>query len=160
MTNSSSNNNQEFQDPLENYDPKTYGGRLEQALAEELVGEIEHEPYATIPPSMSVFDAVHKMAFMHVACLLVEEDSKLVGVFSDRDVLTRVALEYEHCKDSPVAEYMTTDPVFVYSSQSAAAALSVMAVSGHRHVPVLDNQQNIVGIVSPQRVTEFLKRSL
>lgn len=146
-----------FQDPLENYDPKSHDDPIEQALAEEPVGVIQHEPYATIPSQMLICDAVDRLAHMHVACLLVECDGKLVGIFSDRDVLNRVALEYEQIKNEPVCDVMTTEPVFVYDSQTTGAALSVMAVSGYRHVPVLDSNENIIGIISPQRVCEFLQ---
>ena len=150
----------EFQDPLENYDPKDYDDRLEQALVEQSASVVQHEPYATIDAEMPISEALDKLASMHVACLLVEKNGKLLGVFSDRDVLNRVALEYEQVKDAPVTDVMTGEPVFVYDSQSAAAALSVMAVSGYRHVPVLDSKQNIVGIISPQRVTGFLQHYL
>jgi CBS domain-containing protein len=51
---------------------------------------------------------------------------------------------------------MTKDPVFVYDTDSSGAALCVMAVAGHRHVPVLDREHRIIGIVTPQRITSFL----
>ena len=70
----------------------------------------------------------------------------------------RVALEHEAMRDRPVSEVMTANPVCVHESDSAAAALSVMAVSGYRHVPVVDLDDKIVGIVSPQRVTAFLRK--
>ena len=148
----------EFQDPLENYDPKTYDDPVEQALAEETVEAIQHEPFATISPDTSVAEAVRKLAGFHIACLLVQVEGKLVGVFSDRDVLDKVALEYDQVKDRPVSEVMTADPVYVYSTDPTAAALSVMAVSGYRHVPILDLDDQLVGIASPQRVTAFLQR--
>ncbi len=147
----------DFQDPLENYEPKTYSDPLEQALAEDTVGAIRHEPFATIPPEMLIHEAVEKLAGMHVACLLVAEDNKLVGIFSDRDVLDKVTLEYDKVKDQPVRTVMTDKPVYVHEEDSAAAALSVMAVSGYRHVPVLTASGELVGIVSPQRVTGFLQ---
>lgn len=150
----------EFQDPLENYDPKVYTDPLEKALAEESVAAIQHEPVATVAPDMPVGVAIQKLANLHVACLLVEKDGKLVGVFSDRNVLDKAALEYEQIKENPVGDLMTTDPVFVYESDSSAAALSVMAVCGFRHVPVTDLSQNVIGIVSPQRVTAFLRKHL
>ena len=43
------------------------------------------------------------------------------------------------------------------STDSSASVLNVMAVSGYRHVPVLDTHRKLVGIVSPQRVTKFLR---
>ena len=149
-----------FRDPLENYDPRVYADPLEKALAEESVAAIQHQPVATVSPDMPVGVAIQKLANLHVACLLVEKAGRLVGVFSDRDVLDKVALEYAQVKENPVSDVMTTDPVFVYASDSSAAALSVMAVCGFRHVPVTDLSQNVIGIVSPQRVTSFLRKQL
>jgi predicted transcriptional regulator len=149
---------EEFQDPLQNYDPKSYKDPLEKALAEETVTAIHCTPVATITPDTPIHVAVTTLAGMQVACLLVEEDGRLVGVFSDRDVLDRIALEYEQVKDRPVGEFMTTDPIYAYENDSAAAALSIMAVSGVRHVPVTNIDQKVIGIVSPQRVTEFLRK--
>lgn len=149
---------EDFQDPLENYDPKVYDDPLEEALAEETVEQIRHEPMATIAPDTPIVDAVKQLAGLHVACLLVEEEGKLLGVFSDRDVLDKVVVEYAEMKDRPVRDAMTDNPFYVYETDSSAAALSVMAVAGFRHVPVLDLKQNLVGIVSPQRVTSFLQQ--
>ena len=150
----------EFQDPLENFEPKTYDDPVERALAEETADAIQHQPVATIAADTAIADAVEKLAGFHVACLLVVEDDKLVGVFSDRDVLDKVALEHEQLKDHPVSEVMTRDPVYVYQTDPSAAALSVMAISGFRHVPILDLDEKLTGIVSPQRVTAFLQKCL
>jgi len=155
---SPTNEPEEFRDPLQNYDPKSYKDPLEKALAEETVTAIQCTPVATISPDTPVHAAVKTLAGMQVACLLVEQDGRLAGVFSDRDVLDHVALEYEQVKDRPVGELMTTDPIYVYENDSAAAALSIMAVSGFRHVPVTTIDQKVIGIVSPQRVTEFLRK--
>jgi CBS domain-containing protein len=147
----------QFQDPLENYDPKTFRSPLEQALAEETVAAMQHQPYASVSPDTPIGIAVKHLANLQVACLLIEEDGELIGLFTDRDVLDCVALEYEQIKDRPVREIMTSNPVCVYETDLAAAALSVMAVSGFRHVPVLNLDKKVLGIVSPQRVTEFLR---
>ncbi|REK15614.1 MAG: CBS domain-containing protein [Planctomycetota bacterium] len=149
---------EEFQDPLANYDPKKYADRLEQALSEETVATVEHVPYEVIAPETTVADAVKKLAGLHIACLLVEKDGDLLGVFSDRDVLKKVALEYDQVASKPVSEVMTDDPIYVYETDSAAAALAVMVVAGYRHVPVLNVRNKLIGIVSPQRVTSFLQK--
>ena len=59
-----------------------------------------------------------------------------------------------------VSEVMTPNPVFLYETDSLASALCVMALYGFRHVPVLDLKENIVGIVSPQRVAMFLQEQI
>jgi CBS domain-containing protein len=148
----------EFQDPLNNYEPKEYNDPLERALIEEEIGTIRHEPFTTISPETTIGEAVDQLAGLHVACLLVAENDRLVGVFSDRDVLLKVAFEYEEVKNRPVREVMTTEPIFVNETDSAVSALSVMALCGYRHVPVVDLDDNLVGIISPQRVTDFLMR--
>jgi len=153
-------NTQPFQDPLENYDPKQYDDPLERALAEENVTAIQSQPFAGVGPATPIAEALGKLVGEQIACLLVVDDGRLVGVFSDRDVLEKVALEYDQLKDRPVREVMSPDPVHVYETDSAATALTVMAVSGYRHVPVVDVQGNAIGIVSPQRVTAFLRERM
>ena len=58
--------------------------------------------------------------------------------------------------DQPVSSVMRKGPVYVYETEDVAATLSVMAVSGFRHVPVLNLEDKLVGIVTPRRVTQFL----
>lgn len=147
----------EFQDPLENYEPRKYEDPLEEALVEKEIGTIRHEPFVTISSEMPVHEAVEKLAGMHVACLLVAEQDRLVGVFSERDVMEKVAFEYEDIKDQPVKTVMTDDPIYVNETDSAISSLSVMALCGYRHVPVVDLNDNLTGIVSPQRLMEFLQ---
>jgi CBS domain-containing protein len=154
----SPSSDEDFQDPLKDYGPKPYHDSLEQALAEEKAVAIQSTPVATVQADTPVSVAVETLSELHVACLLVECDKRLVGVFSDRNVLDRVALEYDQVKDRPVSELMTTDPVVVYDTDSAAAALCVMAVCGFRHVPITNLAGKVVGIISPQRVTEFLRK--
>ena len=142
-------------DPLSNFDPKTYQDALEESLSENTVAEIRHSPHTTIRPHQTVAEAIQLLAAQHVSCLLVEQEGKLMGVFSDRDALNKAALEPENMQ-RPVREVMNANPTYVYDQDPVAAALCVMAVAGYRHVPVLDLNEKVVGIVSPQRVTEFL----
>jgi len=144
-----------FQDPLENYDPRAFDDSLEQAICERPASEIQHQPYTTISPDDSVAVALNKLADDHIACLLVKEEGKLVGVFTNREVLNKVALE-DDILDRPVREVMTAEPVCVRDDDPVAATLCVMAVHGYRHVPILKSDDEIYGIISPQRVTKFL----
>jgi len=148
---------EEFQDPLENYDPPSFDDPIERALHEETVAAIQSQPYTSVSSGAPIEEALGKLVGEGIACVLVEDEGKLAGVFSDRDFLNKVALEYETIKSHPVNTVMTPNPIYVDQTESAASALAVMAVSGFRHVPVVDVNMNIVGIVSPQRVTKFLR---
>jgi CBS domain-containing protein len=144
-----------FDDPLENYEPKTYSDPIEKSIAEDPVTNIRHQPFVAVSPDISATDAVNKLAAEHVSCLLVEEDERLVGVFTDREVLHKIALA-DNAADIKLRDVMTADPVYVYEDDPIAAALCVMAASGYRHVPVVNGEEKITGIISPQRVTNYL----
>ena len=150
-----SNNPDAFDDPLENYEPKEYNDPLERAIVEESVMQIQHQPHSSISPDTTINEAVKKLASEHVACLLVEDEGKLLGLFTDREVLDKVALETDML-DRPVRDVMTTDPTYVREDDSIAAALCVMAIHGYRHAPILDADKKVLGVVSPQRITKFL----
>lgn len=147
---------EEFQDPLENYDPKEYNDPVERMLAEEPVTAIHHKPFTTISPETPVRDALKTMSALGISCLMVEQSGQLAGVFSERDVLMKIGTEIKALGDHLVSEFMTSNPIYVHETSASASALCVMAVSGYRHVPIVDLNGTIQGIVSPQRVTEFL----
>jgi len=146
-----------FEDPLSDFEPRQYADELERALSEQPVSDIVSKPVTTIGPDTSIYDAMQQMDLLGISCLLVAEDDRLVGVFTERDVLNKIADHYDTMKDHPVSEVMTAEPVTVYETDRASVALCVIAVSGLRHVPVLDVDGKPVGVVSPRRVTSFLQ---
>lgn len=146
----------QFEDPIENYDAPTFDDPIEQALHDETVVNIQAQPMTCVDAGTSVRDTMKLMVGLQIACVLVKEGGRLVGVFGDRDVLDKVSLEYDEVIDKPVSEVMSDNPVFVQEDDSAARALAVMAVSGYRHVPVVNGSNEPVGIVSPQRMAKFL----
>ena len=148
----------QFEDQLSNHAPATHHDPLEKALLEQTVEAVESQPCVIVAPDMPVHQAVQRLANLEVACLVVADKERLAGVFTKRDVLDKVALQYDEVKDCTVSQVMTPKPEFVYDTDPVAAALCVMASGGHRHVPVLAADDRIVGIVGPIRVTKFLQR--
>lgn len=148
----------EFEDPLSVYEPTEYLSELERALAEEPVSVIESRPYPEVDSTAPIRRAVHALHGLRVASLLVVDDGRLVGIFTERDVLEKVAARYHELADRPVSEAMTSDPLVVYGSDPAGTALAAIAAAGYRHVPVLNESEEILGIVSPRRVFTFMDR--
>ena len=155
-----SNAENEYQDPLENYDSPEFSDPIEQLLHDETVSALQTQPHMCVSADTTVREAMNLMTGKQISCVLVEEADHLIGVFSDRDVLDKVALEYEDVIDSSVRNVMSSEPVFVREDDTAAKVLSVMAVSGYRHVPVVNETGKTIGIVSPQRVAKFLSSHL
>lgn len=151
---------EDFEDPLSNYDPAEYQSALEAALAETPVSAIQSKPYAEVASDTPIRQAVHALHGLQVASLLVVDDGQLVGIFTERDVLERVAEDFPKLADQPISNVMTSNPLVVYASDPAGTALAAISSAGYRHVPVLDSAQQVEGIVSPRRVFNFLSSHL
>ena len=147
----------EFQDPLSNYNPPEYDDNLERALTEATVGDMQITPFMEVSADTTVQEAVQMMEQDQIACLMVVKDQRLIGVFSERDVLNKVAAQHEQVKSRPIRDLMTPDPQTVYETDSPAKALNLMAVGGFRHIPVLGVDDRPTGILGPKRTTAFLQ---
>jgi len=108
---------------------------------------IENQELVTAPADTTVSEAARMMKQRHVGAVMVVEDGKLVGVFTERDALFRVVAEGRDTKTTPLAGVMTHNPKTVHPDQSFAHALQMMHDGGFRHVPVVEDGKP-VGIVS------------
>jgi CBS domain-containing protein len=149
-----------FEDPLKNYDPLDSTDPLERGLCLDRVDVVQVKPFTTLDADATIQDALALMAKHEIACLLITQHDKLVGIFSERDVLNRVAHRYDEIKFKPVRDYMTDKPAAVYETDSPAKALNLMATGGFRHVPILNVEDKVVGIIGPRRVTAYLQKLL
>lgn len=151
----------EFKDPLSNYDEPDYADSLERSLAEDEVGVMKAQPFTALLASETVLAAMQHMSKHTIASVLVVDDEgKLKGIFSERDVVERVAFNFDEVKDQPLEKVMTPNPSCVYETDSPAKAMNLMATGGFRHIPILDVDDKVVGILGPRRVTNFLKEHL
>jgi CBS domain-containing protein len=149
-----------FDDPLSDYRSPAYQNEIQRALAEESVSSIQSQPFIHIRSTAPIRQAVQALHGARASSLLVVEDGKVVGIFTERDVLERVAEQFPKLASRPVREVMTSDPMVVYESDPAGIAVAAIAVAGHRHVPVLKVDATLDGIVSPRRLLHFLERHL
>lgn len=151
---------EDFVDPVNRFEPARYSDPLEESLCEEHVTVIQHQPYTTVTPDTTIAQAIKLMVDGDMSCLMVAEGTHLLGMFTERDVLNKVADRYTQIKDHPVSLVMTHDPAIVHVNDSPAKALNLMAIAGFRHVPILDMNQGIVGIVGPRRTVAYLQKFL
>lgn len=148
----------EMNDPLSNFEPVQYASELERALAEDAATAIECQPFLTIAPHASLGEAIELLGESGVSSLLVVDGDRLLGIFTERDVLEKVVEQYSRVRSQPVEQFMTSDPTIIYESDPSAAAAAAIAVAGHRHVPVLDMDRRVRGIVSPRRFFQFVDK--
>lgn len=108
---------------------------------------VSEQSLATLEPSASVLEAARMMAYLRIGALMIVEDDKLVGIFSERDALTRVVAKELDPATTTIADAMTRDPVTIAPDATVQQALDIMAERGFRHLPVIDDGK-IVAIVS------------
>ena len=132
------------------------GGELEQAISRHTIGVLCPCAPLTVTPLASVSTAIATMTEQHVGCLLVVDDAgDLVGIFTERDVLNRFSSDRSRLAD-PVGDFMTPTPVTVNQDDSIAYALHAMDLGGYRHLPVVDEQDRPIGVISVRDILRFL----
>ncbi len=110
----------------------------------EVVGSQE---LVIMRPDLSVAEAARLMADRHIGALIVAEDGKLQGIFTERDVVDRVVARGRDVDATKLAEVMTPDPATVAPETKMMVALRTMRERSLRHLPVVDGER-ITGIVS------------
>ena len=108
-----------------------------------------------VRPSQTVLDAVGAMRRAGVGYVLVCEDDRLRGIFTERDLLRRV-LATQKPLSVPIATCMTPDPVSVSCKEPVAAAIRRMEEGGYRHLPVVDGSGHVVGMLSAKHIVRYL----
>jgi CBS domain-containing protein len=102
----------------------------------------------------SVFDAVKQMVEAGVGSLLVTDDGKISGIFTERDYLRRMTLEGRDDKETAVREVMTSPLIVVTPETDIDECMAVMTDRRIRHLPVVEASE-IVGIVSIGDIVKF-----
>ena len=129
---------------------------LESALSDEtLSGAISHPPLV-MDAKASLVEVLRYMREADRGAVLVLSDGKLVGIFTERDVLLRVAGHAIDLAQATVGEFMTCEPLTLPADASVAFALNKMLVEGFRHIPVVDEQGKPTAVVSMRDLIEYL----
>src|SRR5262245_25227474 len=128
---------------------------LDRNLKIDSVSRLQPSPPHQIRSGQPVSAAVDCMRRQRVGCLLVCDDGRLVGILTERDLVRRV-LAPGRPMSTPIADCMTSDPVTVSSKEPIRVAIERMEQGGYRHLPVLDERQHLVGILSIKRVVHYL----
>jgi CBS domain-containing protein len=99
------------------------------------------------PPETVVTKAAKLMAKRNVGAVLVVQNERLLGIFTERDVVSRVVANGLDVRTTRLADVMTPSPQTVGPDQTFGQALLIMHQRGFRHLPVVENDK-VVGILS------------
>jgi CBS domain-containing protein len=127
----------------------TFKGNLLGMHLDELGAPAPH----LIDAGAGIEDAIARMQAESIDCLLVTDGGALVGIFTDRDAILKVA--GKPTTGRTIGDVMTHDPVILRSGDPVAVAIHKMAVGGFRHVPIVDGGEP-TGVVSARDVFRHL----
>ncbi len=132
-----------------------YPAELSRNLKVDSISRLEPTEPRSIDASQTVADAVAAMREENIGCLLITDAGRVAGLFTERDLLTRV-LSLGRPLDTPIRMCMTPNPVSVSPKDSVRTAVRRMQKGGYRHLPVVDEENRPVGILSARRVVHYL----
>jgi signal-transduction protein with cAMP-binding, CBS, and nucleotidyltransferase domain len=131
----------------------------------EIRGALLNDTIAVLGPaepvclreSATVQEAIERMlAHRQAGVLVVGADGRLAGIFTERDVLTRVAGQGRDPRHVTLGEVMTRDPEALRPGDRVAYAVHAMSVAGYRTVPLVDRSDKPVGVVTVSDVIRWL----
>ncbi|HJQ70123.1 MAG TPA: CBS domain-containing protein [Blastocatellia bacterium] len=132
---------------------------LQRLIMETPVSELSDHTPVTVPPDTSVAEAISRMKADQKALVLVVADQKLVGIFTERDILLKIIGEHKDLNQMKVRDCMTRAPETVEPTDSLRIALNKMSVGGFRHIPIAD-EGRVVGLVTAKDALRFLAREV
>lgn len=120
---------------------------------------VNEQKIELLPASTTVRAAARNMAERHIGAVLIGDGDRLLGIFTERDLLIRVVARGLDPDTTPLTAVMTPEPDTVGPDDLASLALERMRTSGYRHVPVVEDGK-VVGIVSLRDLYAAAKREL
>ena len=114
---------------------------------------MERKKLLTAAPKTTVSEAAKLMAKKNVGAIMIVEDERLVGIFTERDAVFRVIAKGRDTQTTQLAEVMTPAPQTVDPDKSFGYALLMMHENGFRHVPVVEKDK-LIGIVSSRNALD------
>ena len=121
--------------------------------------KVKGDSVLSVLPSATVLEAVTLMNDHHVGSVLVIDEGHPVGIFSERDVLTRVVAQELSPSDVRVSDVMTTRLITVDSNTNVLDAINIVTDRRCRHLPVVDNER-VMGVVSIGDLTKVIQEHL
>ncbi|MEP7110425.1 MAG: CBS domain-containing protein [Ferruginibacter sp.] len=109
----------------------------------------------SIPPDTIVFHALEMMVEKNVSALVVTENEKLVGIFSERDYARKVVLKGRSSKETRIQDIMTDKVITVTPDSTIDDCMQLMTDKFIRHLPVVEGDQ-LVGIISIGDVVKYI----
>lgn len=136
-------------------------GLLDHRFLARSIGMLDPHPPLLLPQETKLSDAIELLQRHKIGCVvLTDVMGKITGIFTERDLLIKVALKPIHPSKAPVSMVMTADPQTAHMTTTVAFALNMMSHGGYRHIPIVDDENYPIGIISVKDIVDFLAQAV
>ncbi|MGL4377773.1 MAG: CBS domain-containing protein, partial [Microcoleaceae cyanobacterium] len=111
-----------------------------------------------VSPNTPILDAIGLMSENRSSYILISEEQKLLGILTERDIV-KITFHQMPLEGIPISQIMTTNVIALTLEEAGDifSVLSLLRSSQIRHLPILDEEKNIIGIITPESVRQVLK---
>jgi 2-oxoglutarate ferredoxin oxidoreductase subunit beta len=132
---------------------------VEHSLDSDPISEMNPATPVMVASDTSLKDAIATMRSNNIgSILIVDQQGRLGGVFTERDVLTKIACKVSDLESEKVRDFMTSNPTTLELDNPIAYALHLMATYGFRHLPLVDKEKKPIGVISFRDIIGFIER--
>lgn len=129
--------------------------RIEEILRSDSIRSMDIETVPSVPSTTRLGDVIATMQKRRVAAVVVTDDDRVSGIFTERDLLNRI-VGLSLNEDLRIGEVMTRDPRTLTRDDRIAAAIRLMTEQGYRHIPLVDATGRNTGMISARDIMEFI----
>ena len=114
------------------------------------------DKFIVLNEEVTLREAIDNIQKQHVGCILLENDNKLSGIFTERDIVQKIVGNRHDLDKECVIDYMTLKPDVLRQNDAIGFALNKMIEGGYRHIPIINKLSNPVGVISMQDIINHL----
>lgn len=141
---------------LSSTEPFSPSASLFTAVTTDPILRLNPKTPLTVGPDITIAEAVLLMQEKRIGALLVENEEKLVGIITERDMLFKVLGKGVDIQSTPVKDIMTPNPESLTDDDQILYALNRMTIGGYRHIPLTDLEGHLTGVISVKDIVEYL----
>jgi CBS domain-containing protein len=129
---------------------------VERGLLRDRIESLKPKAPLSVGPDTPIGEVLKTMMARGVGCIMVVDGDRLLCIFSERDAVMRLNVDAARMAARPVSEVMTVNPATLRARDKIAFALHRMNVGGFRHLPILDDEDKLIGVVSIRDILRYL----
>jgi predicted transcriptional regulator len=130
---------------------------LARSVMEAKLNQLEQE-FLAVAPDAAASEVVRRMNEARVGCALVLDGDRLVGIFTERDVLNKLGANAALAQSTPIKNLMSANPEVLRETDSVATAVNKMSMGRYRHIPV-QRVDGSYGVTSIKHVLKYISKA-